>query len=600
MCRAVALLCSLAASKALAPPRRLQKLTEQLPIMEHPTESVYALEGRGTRADPKKVSENVKKCHLSRTIYANDAHGSGDRAELVALAQVLYKKFRYPTLYEVPQSIAWWDTRLQRPTLSSVLEMFQQATKTKLNYFRRMFCEEKRRSKQHLAEHLRRKNPSDARQEIKPLVLSLVKKLDKGSCEIAAKTWDEFLESRVNGLEAIIEAAQQTADGYKYLDPESTNLINYGEFDVFQGGSSLCSGRNLALDVAAHANGYPSVEELLKSGRFGIVTADLFKEQEGGVEHTTLKCDVRDLTKDNPTDRYYIPGRKRDETKRRAFLDVLGQRLGTLEDVPLGSSVVLHADSSPSCTPFFNFAAAVDNRLPVQLYNIIKDLKSDGYEGYDMINSQKDYEELHFEDQEYIASLVRDDYVESDNHREMMSLHAACVAVYQDKTVCRMYGAGRRGGFVPYFEEMSQRMLAHLESQGAIPKGMVQVKVGSRRFIRDERMLPGMELLPRNAVQTKRDVGLPSKRKRPPKDGKPKKKSKSMVPCGELAQIVEAPVHQVRLLMGITDAVLTKRLAEYYTRRANPPRGTKPGPYPPWDNLMLGDNFVPARLAKLS
>ena len=294
MCRAVALLCSLAASKALAPPRRLQKLTEQLPIMEHPTESVYALEGRGTRADPKKVSENVKKCHLSRTIYANDAHGSGDRAELVALAQVLYKKFRYPTLYEVPQSIAWWDTRLQRPTLSSVLEMFQQATKTKLNYFRRMFCEEKRRSKQHLAEHLRRKNPSDARQEIKPLVLSLVKKLDKGSCEIAAKTWDEFLESRVNGLEAIIEAAQQTADGYKYLDPESTNL------------------------------------------------------------------------------------------------------------------------------------------------------------------------------------------------------------------------------------------------------------------------------------------------------------------CGELAQIVEAPVHQVRLLMGITDAVLTKRLAEYYTRRANPPRGTKPGPYPPWDNLMLGDNFVPARLAKLS
>ena len=45
MCRAVALLCSLAASKALAPPRRLQKLTEQLPIMEHPTESVYALEG---------------------------------------------------------------------------------------------------------------------------------------------------------------------------------------------------------------------------------------------------------------------------------------------------------------------------------------------------------------------------------------------------------------------------------------------------------------------------------------------------------------------------------------------------------------------------
>ena len=52
--------------------------------------------------------------------------------------------------------------------------------------------------------------------------------------------------------------------------------------------------------------------------------------------------------------------------------------------------------------------------------------------------------------------------------------------------------------------------------------------------------------------------------------------------------------------MGITDAVLTKRLAEYYTRRANPPRGTKPGPYPPWDNLMLGDNFVPARLAKLS
>ena len=197
--------------------------------------------------------------------------------------------------------------------------------------------------------------------------------------------------------------------------------------------------------------------------------------------------------------------------------------------------------------------------------------------------------------QAFIAKMERD-YNASDAKKNATSFHLANVEMSRDPSVQSAFGEGRNWRSdrpTPMVHELTQSMYLYFKKFGILPDGCKLVIVKGRYFYQEETMLPGLELLPRDAVRTKRYHGL---RKGQQPNG--------MVGRGAGAQVIECGVHQLLLLQERADVLFTadvveyfkKEQAEYQERHSN---GSKRrGDYPPHDSLVDCTMRMPVRLVQ--
>ena len=112
--------------------------------------------------------------------------------------------------------------------------------------------------------------------------------------------------------------------------------------------------------------------------------------------------------------------------------------------------------------------------------------------------------------QAFIAKMERD-YNASDAKKNSTSFHLANVEMSRDPSVQSAFGEGRNWRSdrpTPMVHELTQAMHLYFKKFGILPDGCKLVIVKGRYFYQEETMLPGLELLPRDAVRTKRYYGL--------------------------------------------------------------------------------------------